>query len=357
MAGTASVSYTVNVNPINGFSGNVNFATVGLPGGAHATFNPATIVGSGQTTMTLQAAAVKHGTSTFSVTGQSGAMNRSASATLAVQDFTFQIAPSDQDVTSQGSATYGVSAIGINGFNDPITVSGGPNSTNCPGFANNGTLISQSTWPSTITPNGSSANGVVTAQYYSSAGRTSLCFVMTGTSRGVSKSAQVLFSVVPTSGFSIGVSSAAQVPSPSGTTFAVTVTPTGTFSGAVTLSASGMPAEVTANFLQTTMVNGSGSTTMSVNVSPATPPGTYPIIVTGSSPSTPNRTDVANLIVQSNTTFSISAAPSTRTATPSGITGYSVLVNTTQGFSGQVTLSTTGLPSGASPVFSSMCPV
>ncbi len=351
MAGTASVSYTVNVNPVNGFNGAVNFSALGLQGGAHATFNPATIVGSGQTIMTLQTAYVKHGTSTFSINGQSGAMNRSASASLAVQDFTFQVAPSDQDVTSQGTATYGVSAIGINGFSDPIVVSGGPNSTNCPGWANNGALISQSNWPSTITPNGSSANGVLIAQYNNPTVRTSLCFVMTGTSRGVSKSAQVLFSIVPTSGFSVGVSSAAPVPSPGGTTFPVTVTPTGNFSGAVTLSASGMPLGVTASFFQPTIGNGNGSTTMSVNIGPAIPPGTYPITITGSSPSTSNRTAVANLIVKPNTVFSISAAPSTRTATPSGIAGFSVLVNTTQGFSGQVTLSTEGLPSGASPVF------
>src|SRR5439155_23651451 len=49
--------------------------------------------------------------------------------------------------------------------------------------------------------------------------------------------------------------------------------------------------------------------------------------------------------------FSIAASPSIRTVTPGAATSYTLAIGLTGGFTGQVTLSVSGLPSGASATF------
>src|SRR5207247_1313863 len=51
--------------------------------------------------------------------------------------------------------------------------------------------------------------------------------------------------------------------------------------------------------------------------------------------------------------FSLSASPSSQTATPGGSTSYGVTISPTGGFTGQVTLSVSGLPTGANGSFTS----
>src|SRR5206468_2299667 len=49
--------------------------------------------------------------------------------------------------------------------------------------------------------------------------------------------------------------------------------------------------------------------------------------------------------------FTLSAAPASRTVTPGGSTSYDVTISPTGGFTGSVTLSVSGLPSGANASF------
>src|SRR5439155_24061505 len=49
--------------------------------------------------------------------------------------------------------------------------------------------------------------------------------------------------------------------------------------------------------------------------------------------------------------FTLSASPSSQTVTPGGSTSYGVTISPTGGFNGQVTLSVSGLPSGATGFF------
>jgi serine protease AprX len=59
---------------------------------------------------------------------------------------------------------------------------------------------------------------------------------------------------------------------------------------------SGVPAGTTATFTPSTIVGGSGSSTLTVKPSPSTPPGTYELIVTGTS-GTLSHSDGVPLIV------------------------------------------------------------
>jgi hypothetical protein len=86
-----------------------------------------------------------------------------------------------------------------------------------------------------------------------------------------------------------------------GTTYAVTVTPSGGFTGTVTFSASGFPAGAGGSF-NPPSVTTSGNSTFTVTTSPSTPAGSYPLTITGTSPSPSlTRTTGVTLVVTSST--------------------------------------------------------
>lgn len=83
-----TAQYTVTLSPINGFSGPVTLSASGLPAGASAAFtsNPVTVSSSAaKSTVTVSTTTgVPAGSYTLNVTGQSGSIGHSGSATLAV---------------------------------------------------------------------------------------------------------------------------------------------------------------------------------------------------------------------------------------------------------------------------------
>ncbi len=80
-----STSYTVTTTGSNGFSGAIALAASGLPSGATASFAPATISGSGTSTLSIAtSSATTAGTSTLTITGTSGALAHSGTVSLAV---------------------------------------------------------------------------------------------------------------------------------------------------------------------------------------------------------------------------------------------------------------------------------
>ncbi len=80
-----STTFSVAVTPANGFAGTVSLAVSGLPSGTSASFSPATITGSGSTTLTITSTAgTPVGSPTLTITGTSGTLSRTATATLTV---------------------------------------------------------------------------------------------------------------------------------------------------------------------------------------------------------------------------------------------------------------------------------
>jgi hypothetical protein len=81
----ASKTYTVSISPANGFNGTVGLSVSGLGTGSTATFNPASINGSGSSTLTIATnAAAQTGPFTLTITGASGGLIHSAAVTLTV---------------------------------------------------------------------------------------------------------------------------------------------------------------------------------------------------------------------------------------------------------------------------------
>jgi hypothetical protein len=84
--GSATTTYTVTVNPLNGFSGTVSLTATTLPTGETLAFSPTSVTGAGQSTLTATVtdSAKKGGSGKFTVTGASGSVTSSVSASLQV---------------------------------------------------------------------------------------------------------------------------------------------------------------------------------------------------------------------------------------------------------------------------------
>ena len=130
----------------------------------------------------------------------------------------------------------------------------------------------------------------------------------------------------------------------------ITITPTGGFSGSVTLSASGLPAGVTAGFGTNPATS---SSVLTLTASSTATTGTSTITITGTSGTLTHTTSVTlTVTAPAQPDFSLSASPSSLTV-KQGSNGSSTITETDlNGFAGSVTLSTSALPSGVTASFS-----
>ena len=132
-----------------------------------------------------------------------------------------------------------------------------------------------------------------------------------------------------------------------GTSYTATVAPLNGFTGTVAFTVTGLPSGATATF-NPVSVTTSGSTTMNVSTTAATPPGSYPLTIRGTSGP---RIRTVNVTLVVNGDFSISATPASQTITRGGVATYNVTITAGQGFSGTVNLTVSGAPSRATKTF------
>jgi hypothetical protein len=154
----------------------------------------------------------------------------------------------------------------------------------------------------------------------------------------------------PTPDFSVSATPASRtVTQGQPASYAVTISPTGGFSGAVNLSVSGLPAGATGTFSPNPATS---TSTLSVTTSTTTPAGTYPLTITGTNGALTHQTSVT-LVVQAPPApdFTLGASPSSRTVKRGGSTTYAVTITKVNGFSGSVSLSVNGVPNKASASF------
>ena len=81
-----STTYTVTVAADAGFAGPVTLSVTGLPNRATGTFNPASLVGSGTSVLTISTQkSTQKGTRTLTITGTGGGRTHSVTVTLEIQ--------------------------------------------------------------------------------------------------------------------------------------------------------------------------------------------------------------------------------------------------------------------------------
>jgi len=260
-------------------------------------------------------------------------------ASCGTPDYAVAASPASQSVVQGSSTSYTVTVTPSGGFTGTVSfsVSGLPagaaatfNPTSVPG---SGTSTMSVTTSST-TPTGSYP------------------LTITGTSGTLTHTASVTLVVTApvTPNFSLSASPASQsVVQGASTSYTVTITPSGGFTGSVTLSASGLPAGAAASFAPNPATS---TSTMSVTTSSTTPTGSYPLTITGTS-GTLSHTASVTLIVTAAATpnFTLSASPSSQTVTQGASTSYTVTITPSGGFTGSVTFSASGLPAGATASF------
>lgn len=403
-------SYTATVSPLNGFTGAVALSVNGVPSGATASFSPTSISGgTGTSTLSVNTGTAAAGTYNLTVTGKSGSLTHTAAVSLVVtaSGTLTNIAPqgtgytwhtmATATATSNQTASPGVNdnnlTVGVNadvaGESTTNQYEGGgvifastqnnitkvdfingTTDSNGNGFfeANlalqtyNGTAWSNVTgWTaSPAYPYTTAASGVtyaftggtlnnvlgvrVVGQVRTSAQGNSWSWIVNEVRVYASSSGGA-------ADFSLSASPASQSVTVGGnTSYTATVTALNGFSGAVSLSVSGLPTGATGTFTPAS-VTGAGTSSLSVTTASTTPAGTYTLTLKGTSGSL-SHTATVSLVVTGAPDFTLNVSPSTLTVTAGNASSYSVSVGALNSFNSAVSLSVSGLPTGVTGSFS-----
>jgi hypothetical protein len=318
---------TLSVTDENGFTGSVGLAATGLPAGVTAAFSPVTTAAKSVLTFT-SAASASPGTYPVTITGISGSLNSTTTINLTVVAPNFSLSTSVASLTVPRSST-GTSKItvsSLNGFSSAVALS----ATGLPAglTAAFSPVSTKTTSVLTLTASGTAALGTYPV-------------TVTGISGSPSSTTTINLTVVaPNFNLSASVASLT-VPRSSTGTSNITVSSLNGFSSAVALSATGLPAGLTAAF---SPVSTKTTSVLSLTASSSAAPGAYPVTVTGISGTLHNTATVAVTITAPN--FTLSFLPTTVTV-PRGSTAVGTVTLTAQnGFKGAVSLTPSGLPKG-----------
>jgi subtilisin family serine protease len=271
-----TVSYTVNVAAVNGFSGDIGLSLSGLSSSqASWSFQPATVNAAGGTsTLTVTtASSLAPGTYGLTITGTSGTLTHTVPVNLIVTpppDFTVAASPTSASVNPGGIASYTVTVGSVSGFTGNVSLS------------LTGLSASQGSWtfsPTTVTGGSGTSSLAVTTSRSLSAGTYHL--TVTGTSGTISH--VVSLTLVVGSDFALAVSpSSISVTRGTNALYTVSNQPLGAFTGSVALSISGLPGGSSATFSPNPLQAG-GSAVLTVRTSKTTARGTFTLKVTGKS--------------------------------------------------------------------------
>jgi len=269
-----NIGYGVTVSSVNGFTGLVNLSITGVPTGASFTFSPSSLQGSGLSSLAIVPGAnTPGGTYTLTITGTSGPVVHSTTATLTilVPDFSLSSAPASRTILVGQSTSYTVTFSPVNNYAGTVsfTVIGLPTGAT-PTF-NPSSLSSAGTTSLSITTNNSTPPGTYP-------------LTITGTDGTLTRSTSVSLEVdaVPAADFTISVPATITVKRNSSGSKTVTIGAVNNFTGVVNLSTSGLPALVTTSFAPTSVTN-SGTSTLTFTVDHRATQGVYNVTVTGTS--------------------------------------------------------------------------
>jgi hypothetical protein len=344
----ANTSYTITINPLYGSTYDVALSLAGLPNGVTSTFVPAIVPAANGTSLLSVNSTSSAVPSTYSLTLTGSATNgiiHSAPLTLiinpATADFSGDITPGGQLIAAGQTAAFLVSVSPVNGFTGDVTlsVSGAPA----------GSILSFN--PPVII--GGSGSSVLTVTPAANAPSGLSILTIGGTSGSLSHSGKRELNVNNSADFSGFVSPTVNtVVAGQRAAYTVNVTSLNGYTGATTLSLSGLPANTTSRLTPAMVMGGAGTSSLLITTTPSTPPGSYTLTLSGQSGSDVKSTAIQLNVNSSPGDFGGSITPTSQNVTAGTDAIYTVSIVPNGGFTGNVSLSLSNLPSGAGTSFS-----
>ena len=251
---------------------------------------------------------------------------------VAAPDFSMSIVPASQTVVVGNSASYNVTITSAGGFSGQVTLSVDGLPTGATG---------------TFTPNPATGPSTLAVTTATTTPTGTYPLTIRGVSGTLNHSAPATLVVNPAPDFSLSAtpSSSSVGGTVSSTTYNLAITPINNFNSPVTLSASGPLIGALGTFSPNPATT---SSTLTVSIMSNTPAGTYTLTLSGASGSQSHSTTVTLVV---NADFSLSAAPTSRTITGGRSTTYTVSIKAFNSFTGPVTFSVSGNPSGSTVGF------
>lgn len=327
-----STTASINISPQYGFTGSVGLALSGLPDGVTASFSPNPTTGSSTITFTAASTAAL-GQYTVTLTGTSGSQVVTTTFTLGIYVPTFSLWGGQSISLGQGaSATSYLYLSTQYGFNSPVTftIAGLPDGVTA-----------------TFSPNPTTASTTLTLSASSTATLGQYNVTVTGTSGTQSASLNLSVGIyVQSFTMSAYPSTLTMNPGSSGTAYLYISGQYG-FSGSVTLAATGLPSGVTASF-SSNPTTGNSNVTFAVASNAA--PSTSTVTITGVSGAL--SVSVPIVLIVNTPGITLTDSPSRITLVPGQSEASTVTITGLNGYTGNVTLAVSGLPSGVTATVS-----
>lgn len=328
---SSTATATITVNKTGSFTDSVALAVSStLPAGMTAAFGTSSTT-SNVLTVTTDAT-VAAGTYPVTVTGTAGTVTQSTTFDVVVHGPSFSLTTTSTSLSlSQGgSATTTVTVSDQYGFADNVTlaVSGLPTGVTA-----------------SLSKNPTATTSVLTLTASSTAAAWSGSITITGTSGTLTASKTMTVSLVAPS-FTLNASSATLTQGKSAASSIYVYDQNG-FNGNVTLSVSGLPTGVSAQFSPNPTASSSELTLLASSTATV---GDATVTITGTSGTFSTKTTMTLSVKAPSFTLSNTISLSMGTTSGSTMTDW-IYVNDLYGFSGNVTLSVAGLPTGVSAKF------
>lgn len=255
-------------------------------------------------------------------------------------DLDVTVSPASASLVAGGTVIYSVRVSGANGFTSDVTLG-------LTGLA--GTQGSWSVEPPVIA--GGSGTATLTVSTAASLPAGSLPLTVTATGGGISRGQPITLVVTAPPDFTLAATPTSRtLAAGAAGPFTVTVTGVNGFTSAVSFALSGLPVAVgTASFAPASVI-GTARSTLTVSTLPGAAAGTYPLTVTASGGGRTHTVGLTLVVVRPD--FTLSAAPSSVSVSRTRTAYYTVSTAMVNGFTGHVSLTVSGSPTGSTASFS-----
>jgi hypothetical protein len=251
-------------------------------------------------------------------------------ATTSTPDFELSVTPTSRTIVAGASTTYKTTVTTMNGLTGGVTLS----ASGLPAGAT-----------ASFSPNPSSTTSTLTVATSATTPGGTSTITITGMNGAVSHSIAVTL-VVKAPNFTLKASPSTLTVRVGRTgSYTVTIGKVNGFAGAVDLGVTGLPAGATASFSPNPATS---TSTLTITPALTATQGTFPLTITGTSGSLTHSVNVT-LKLQGN--YTLNATPASQSVTAGSSTTYGVTI-TRYTFATLVSLSVSGLPSGATASFS-----